>query len=217
MDNLNEERINEETSEVKTDEVVTDEIKNDEVQTEEVVTEPLYDDEEDSFFGGGDNTYVKKADRYTDVRSSAFTMLIVGTLGIIFVVLSLTRVINLPFNFSTAWLFYIIMSLVFVAFVIGGLFSYVKANRIKEEAEIEDKKIEEIDAWAEEYLSKESIDIGLDLNESVEILYFSRAERIKSKMMHQFEDVDEGLVDLLTESYYTKIYESDSTDENDNN
>ena len=25
--------------------------------------------------------------------------------------------------------------------------------------------------------------------------------------MHQFEDVDEGLIDLLTESIYTNIYE----------
>lgn len=169
--------------------------------------ENTYDNE--SFFGGGDNTYVKKSDKYDDVRSSAFTMLIVGMLGVIFTILSLTKVINLPFAESTAWLFYTIMSVVFIAFVVAGIVSYIKANKLKDEAEIEDAKIDEINEWAKDNLTQNYIDSGLDLNESVEILYFSRAEKIKSTLMHQFEDVDEGLIDLLTESIYTKVYEDD--------
>ena len=175
---------------------------------EEVLNEKDYD-EEDSFFGGGDNTYVKKSDKYEDVRSSAFTMLIVGMLGIIFVVLTITQVIKIPFNPTTAWLFYGIMGVVFVAFVVGGLVSFSRAKKLQAEAEIEDAKIDEINAWAKENLSQTTVDSGLDLNESVEILYFSRAEKIKNTLMLQFEDVDEGLIDLLTESIYTKLYEDD--------
>lgn len=175
---------------------------------EEVLNEKDYD-EEDSFFGGGDNTYVKKSDKYEDVRSSAFTMLIVGMLGIIFVVLTITQVIKIPFNPTTAWLFYGIMGAVFVAFVVGGLVSFSRAKKLQAEAEIEDAKIDEINAWAKENLTQTSVDSGLDLNESVEILYFSRAEKIKNTLMLQFEDVDEGLIDLLTESIYTKLYEDD--------
>ena len=99
------------------------------------------------------------------------------------------------------------MSIVFVAFAIAGFFSLRRANKLKDEAEIENEKIDEINAWANENVSKTVIDTGLDLNESVEILYFSRAEKIKGLLMHQFEDVDEGLIDLLTENIYTKIYE----------
>lgn len=198
MDNLNDENKNVETI---ASEEVTEELVENEVPTEEMF------DEEGSFFGGGDHTYVKKADKYEDVRSSAFTMLIVGMLGIIFVILALTKVINIPFSEATAWLFYSIMSIVFVAFAIAGFFSLRRANKLKDEAEIENKKIDEINAWANENVSKTVIDTGLDLNESVEILYFSRAEKIKGLLMHQFEDVDEGLIDLLTESIYTNIYE----------
>lgn len=198
MDNLNNENLNEEILEDKTEEL-----------NAENPTEELLDPEEDSFFGGGDNTYVKKEDKYDDVRSSAFTMLIVGMLGIIFVILSLTKVINLPFNETTAWLFYSIMSIVFITFAIGGIYSFVKANRLKAEAEVENEKIAEIDAWAKDNLTQDIIDSGLNTNEKYEILYFSRAEKIKNLLMHQFEDVDEGLIDLLTEGYYTKIYEDD--------
>ena len=193
MDNLYDENINEEV--VDTD-------------SGEEVTEQLFDEEE-SFFGGGDNTYVKKSDKYEDIRSSAFTMLIVGMLGVIFVILSLTKVINIPFSETTAWLFYTIMSAVFLAFVIAGIVSLVKANKLKEEAVVEDAKIDEINAWAKNNLRTDAIDLGLDLNETVEILYFSRAEKIKSILMHQFEDVDEGLIDLLTENTYQRLYEDD--------
>ena len=162
---------------------------------------------EESFFGGGDKTYIKKADKYEDVKSSAWTMMIVGILGIIFDVLAFTEVIKIPFNPTTAWLFYGIMTLVFVSFVVAGIYSYFKAVKINEEAKIENQKIDEINAWANDNISKNVIDAGLDLNESVEILYFSRAEKIKNLLMHEFEDVDEGLIDLLTENIYTNIYE----------
>ena len=193
MDNLYDENINEEAMDT---------------DSGEEVTEQLFDEEE-SFFGGGDNTYVKKSDKYEDIRSSAFTMLIVGMLGVIFVILSLTKVINIPFSETTAWLFYTIMSAVFLAFVIAGIVSLVKANKLKEEAVVEDAKIDEINAWAKNNLRTDAIDLGLDLNETVEILYFSRAEKIKSILMHQFEDVDEGLIDLLTENTYQRLYEDD--------
>ena len=96
-----------------------------------------------------------------------------------------------------------------IAFSIAGVFSYFKANKLRDEAEIENEKIDEIDGWAKENINQDIIDSGLDLNEKYEILYFSRAEKIKNLLMHQFEDVDEGLIDLLTENYYTKLYEDD--------
>ena len=195
MDNLYNENIVDETPTEVLDETPTEVLSNEESNQEE------------SFFGGGDNTYVKKSDKYEDVRSSAFTMMIVGMLGVIFVILSLTKVINIPFTETTAWLFYTIMSAVFIAFVVAGIVSYFKAVQIKAEAEIEDKKIEEINTWAKENLTVSIIDAGLDTNETYEILYFSRADKIKDLLMHQFEDADEGLIDLLTENIYQDLYE----------
>ncbi len=202
MDNQYDENKNIETT---VDEEITEELIENETPNEEMF------DEEGSFFGGGDNTYVKKADKYEDIKSSAFTMLIVGMLGIIFVILALTKVINIPFSEATAWLFYSIMSIVFVSFTIAGLISLVKANKLKEEAAIENKKIDEINNWAKDNISQSIIDTDLDTNETVEILYFFRADKIKNLLMHQFEDTDEGLIDLLTESIYTKIYEDNES------
>ena len=191
MDNLNENR-----------DIFEQDIIEDKPLTDEEILNEKDENKEDSFLGGGDHTYVLKADKYDDVRSSSFIIIIW-----IYIILNLTKVIKIPFNPTTAWMFYGIMGVVFVAFLVGGLISFMRANKLKDEAEIENKKIDEINAWAEENLTQDAIDSGLDTSETVEILYFSRAEKIKSLLMHQFEDVDEGLIDLLTENTYTKIYE----------
>ena len=198
MDNLNENK-----------EIFEEEIMEETPMSDEEVLSEKDEQGEESFFGGGDNTYVIKSEKYDDVRSSSFTMLIVGMLGLIFVVLSATQVIKIPFNPYTAWLFYGIMTIVFLAFTVGGIVSYRRANRLKEEAEVEDNKIDEIKTWAKDNLTQEEIDSDLDLDETVELLYFSRAEKIKGILMHKFEDVDEGLIELLTENIYTRIYEED--------
>ena len=193
-----------------TNENVDTELENKIDSTEDVNMESAeqINSEEESFFGGGDNTYVKKADKYDDIRSSSITMLIVGFLGIIFIALSLSGVIRIPFTQTTYWLFYSIMSGVFIIFVIAGLVSFMHAKEVKNEAEIENKKIDEINAWADKNINVLKIDSGLDMSQPTEVLYFSRAEKIKNLLMHEFEDVDEGLIDLLTESAYQKLYEN---------
>ena len=213
MDNLKEnEKLDLNTSE---EEINTDEVLED-ADEENKTEEPLKKNEdfdEESFFGGGDNTYVKKADKYDDVKSSAFTMLIVGLLGLIFITLTVTKVINLPISETTSWLFYSIMGLVFLAFVVAGFFSFRRSIKLKDEAEIENKKIDEINEWVKENLTVDVVDSDIDTSETVEILYFARAEKIKNLLMHQFEDVDEGLIDLLTENIYQKLYEDDDLED----
>ena len=82
------------------------------------------------------------------------------------------------------------------------------AKQVKTEADKEDALIEELLQWAKDNITKEMLDEGLDLNEPVEILYFSRADKIKDKLMHQFENADEALISEYTEQIYQNIYEN---------
>ena len=92
-------------------------------------------------------------------------------------------------------------------FIIAGIVSFMHAKQVKIDAEAEDKLIEEILAWAKDNISKELLDEGLDLSEPEEILYFSRADKIKDLLMHQFENADEALIYEYTEQIYQNIYE----------
>lgn len=149
--------------------------------------------------------FVRKADKYNDIRSSGITLMFVGILGLIFITLCVTNIIKLPLS----WFFYVILGIVFLGFTIFGIVSFIKSNKVKEEAEKEDALIEQINIWADQNITKDFVDLGLNLNEANELLYFSRAEKIKDKLMHQFEEADESLIDFITEIIYQKLYESD--------
>lgn len=154
-------------------------------------------------------SFTRLSDKYKDITSSASTMLLVGIIGIIFMFLVLIDAIPLPLNSSTAWLFDSVMGGIFIIFIIAGIVSFMHAKQVKIEADKEDKLIDEIMSWAKENFTKEALDIDLDLEQPEEILYFSRADKIKDALMHQFENADEALIYEYTEQIYQTIYESE--------
>ena len=145
------------------------------------------------------NSYVKLSDKYENIKSSAATMLIVGGVGLVLMALIIAKVIVLPISAETSWLFYSVMGGVFIIFVIAGIVSFMHAKQVKIEAAEEDKLIDSINTWANDNLKISDLDQGLDLSQPDEILFFSRAERIKKALMMEFENADEPLIDELTE------------------
>ena len=75
----------------------------------------------------------------------------------------------------------------FIIFVIAGIVSFMHAKQVKIEAAEEDKLIDSINTWANDNLKISDLDQGLDLSQPDEILFFSRAERIKKALMMEFE------------------------------
>lgn len=153
------------------------------------------------------NSYVKLSDKYEDIKSSAATMLIVGGVGLVLMALIIAKVIVLPISTETSWLFYSVMGGVFIIFVIAGIVSFMHAKQVKIEAAEEDKLIDSINTWANDNLKISDLDQGLDLSQPDEILFFSRAERIKKALMMEFENADEPLIDELTEQIFHILYE----------
>ncbi|MCI8956447.1 MAG: hypothetical protein HFG29_05570 [Eubacterium sp.] len=168
-----------------------------------ISTESLYD-----FTDNKVSSFVRLSDKYQDITSSASTMLLVGIIGILFLFLVLADIIPLPLNSSTAWLFDSVMGGIFIIFIISGIISFMHAKQVKIDADEEDKLIQELLDWAEINITKEMLDEGLDLTQPEELLYFNRADKIKDKLMHHFENADEALVYEYTEQIYQNIYES---------
>lgn len=179
-------------------------IDNNPTENSDILTESLYE-----FTDNKVSSFVRLSDKYQDIVSSASTMLLVGIIGILFMFLVLTDTIPLPLNSSTAWLFDSVMGGIFIIFIISGIVSFMHAKQVKIEAEEEDKLIEELLTWANSNITKDMLDKGLDLTQPEELLYFNRADKIKDKLMHQFENADEALICEYTEQIYQNIYETD--------
>lgn len=178
--------------------------KNSEQENIEIPAEGLYE-----FTDNKVSSFVKLSDKYNDIMSSASTMLIVGIIGILFMILVLADIIPLPLNSSTAWLFDSVMGGIFIIFIISGIVSFMHAKQVKIDADEEDKLIEELLDWADANITKDMLDEDLDLTQPEELLYFNRADKIKDKLMHQFENADEALICEYTEQIYQNLYEAD--------
>lgn len=157
-------------------------------------------------------SYVKLSTKYDDIMSSASTMFIVGILGIIFLALVFFKVIPLPISSSTVWLFDSVMGGVFVIFIIAGIVSFMHAKQVKADADVEDRVIKDIQKWSDEIITAELLDKNLDLQQPEELLYFSRADKIKDMIMHEFENTDEALISEMVEEIYQKLYENSEDD-----
>jgi hypothetical protein len=194
-----------------TDNISEKHLENCEIQ-ETNSEENLYD-----FFDNEVPSFVRLTDKYNDIISSAFTMLLVGSVGFIFMVLALTKIIPLPISAETSWLFNSIMGGVFIIFIIAGIVSFMHAKQVKIDAQAEDKLIEEILSWADENITTAMLDKDLDLTQPVELLYFNRSDRIKDSLMHHFENANEALIYEYTEQIYQKLYEPNENNTDNNN
>lgn len=155
-------------------------------------------------------SFVRLSDKYNDIMSSAYTMLLVGSAGLIFMVLVFMNIVPLPISSETSWLFNSVMGGIFIIFIIAGIVSIMHAKQVKIEAEAEDKLIEDILSWADNNITSTLLDKDLDLTQPVELLYFNRADKIKDTLMHEFENADEALICEYTEQIYQKLYETDN-------
>jgi len=156
--------------------------------------------------------FVKASDRAENYKSSAFALLLVGGLGLIFLFLSLLGVINLTVAENIKSIGFIVMLVMFVAFIIIGVKSLVEAKTIDALSDAEDALTDSITDYFKENFDAEKLDIEA-LSESDETLneemkYFKREETIRNLIILRFGDLDESFVDNETERIYTLIYEN---------
>lgn len=164
------------------------------------------------FVGNKGYSYTKLSDKYNDIISSSATMLFVGLVGIILLLLTTNHVIPIPLNPETSWLFLTVLGGIFTIFIIAGIVSFMHAKQVKIDAKEEDQLISSIWEWSNQNLSISVLNKDLDLTQPEEILYFSRADRIKDSLMHQFENADEALIYEMTEQIYQKLFETSLED-----
>lgn len=156
---------------------------------------------------GGSSRFQDSSERASENRSSAWMLLILGTLGLIAVALGATGV--LPLRMGNPYLFYGVMGAIFILFVIAGIVSMKNAKFFDKKAESENSLRSTLIEWCRENLDAGEIDgrVGAQ-GVSEEILYFRRFSYIKEKMNHQFVNLDQGFLDRFIDDYvYEHVFE----------
>lgn len=154
------------------------------------------------------NTYRKSSEQAEENRSSAWILLIVGIVGLTAMILGLVGVI--PFRMGNSYLFYGVMTFMFLLFIVSGFASMKNAKVFDKKAESENTLRDEILKWCKENLSAEAVDAELGEDEQLpeEMLYFKRAQYIKDKLNHQFMNLEPEFLDsFIDEEIYDSIFD----------
>lgn len=155
----------------------------------------------------GKSQYQDSTQRADENRSSAWILLIVGSLGLVMVILGVTEV--LPFHLANSYLFYGVMTSVFVLFIVAGAVSMKNSKIFARKAESENSLRSTLLNWCRENLHAEEIDSKVCTEGAAEeVLYFSRTAYILERLNRQFINLDQDFLEQFVDDHvYELIFE----------
>ena len=149
-----------------------------------------------------DKSADEDSDKYKDNLSSAITFFICGAAGLLIVLLNDLGVIKLVSKGSSSFIFSnIVLILVFVIFILIGVFSLKYSKKIKTSATKEEKDTKEMYEWLEKNVTTDEIEASYDNDIQEEMKYFSRIEYIKNLLAKEFPDAPETTVEAVGDKY----------------
>lgn len=170
---------------------------------------PFFDEEEPT------NTYrpfyVNNEEKAEENRSSAYTLLTVGSLGLLLVILVFMEIIDIGMSVTNRYMVTGVMGVLFILFIVMGIVSMKNSKILRKKASKENNLTREIKKWCVGNLKKSEIDNILNLSGMQEELqYFQRFDYVKTAVRKQFMNLDEGYLDRLVEEVYSEIFEEES-------
>lgn len=151
--------------------------------------------------------YQNKAERAAENKSSAWTLLLVGGVGLVFLILLLAGVLPLQLKGANRYLIGGIMGAMFVLFVVMGFVSLKKSKEYAKDADSENSLKGTMEKWCRENLDGASIDAKLQLSAvTQEEWYFRRTAMLKAILNHQFVNLDQEFLDHFVDDIYDTIF-----------
>lgn len=154
------------------------------------------------------NNYQTSSAKYQDNLSSAITFFVCGVAGLIVILLNVIDVLHF-FSIKTASgiLICVVLSALFIAFLVIGSITYKSASKAKSQIESEQKINDDVSLWLKENLTKEHIDNSFDDNGmSEEMKYFDRNNTIVTAIKKQYPELNEDIVQSIADEYIQLLY-----------
>ena len=148
------------------------------------------------------SVYVKKKDKYADLRFSGFSFIGFGFIGVVILLLNAFQVINLFNTYSL-----IVMAIVFLVFFIIGFSSLHRAKQVKSSVAVEDEFTESLNEWVKDHLGDDVIDEWYDESREDQENYFEIQEKMISMMKGEFPNIHPSYIEEIAEERYNSYLE----------
>jgi len=143
------------------------------------------------------HTYVNAKDKYTEHKSSGQMFLVVGAIGIIFLLLNILGVLHI----LSGWFSLGIAAIMFIAFFFIGISSLRRASELKGEISKESDQIAEINEWMKNHLTEEFLAEACDPEAGEEENDIFRFDYAKKALLEAYPDLDESFADHLVDEF----------------
>ena len=147
----------------------------------------------------------KKAGEF---KSSAYTLLLVGILGLVVLAVLISGVLPVRLNPSTQWMTCLVMGVLFLIFIVMGVLSMQSAKKLAGLADAEKSLTEQMRAFCRENMTDRALDERAQVTETdaEEMRYFKRIEQIKGLLLEAFPAVKSDHLDYFADEIYPEIF-----------
>lgn len=154
--------------------------------------------------------YEDKNNKAEDAKSSAIALILVGGLGLVFIILLMLDYLPIHLFGLGKYLVSAIMAAMFLVFIVMGVSSIKTYKKYLGIAEEEQKNIEQIMELLAEHMSRETID-GKLAGEPEEMpqIYYSRLGLIKEFLEAHYGGLEPALLEKLADDWYEELYSQD--------
>ncbi len=154
--------------------------------------------------------FIDSAERAEENRSSAWTLLLVGGIGLVVIILNLLNVIHLPFTGFSKYMVSGLLGALFIIFVVSGIISIKKTKTYSSAASVEKDNKEKIIAWCKENEIAAKINMAIE-NEFPDLpeeeVYFKRYEGLKFFVVKNFESMSLPFLEFVIDDIYDSLFE----------
>lgn len=152
--------------------------------------------------------YVNNEQKANEFKSSGYTLLVVGIIGLAAEVCVYFNVFSIPIFGKNNYIAYGVLGCMFLLFLILGIRSLssskIYSGKISEENHLKD----EIMQWAKDAFQKDEIDAACSLDDlAEEEKYFKRFELMKKRTSEKFLNLDQAFLESLIDELYPQIFE----------
>ncbi len=167
-------------------------------------------DEEENIPRKSHSVYVNSEERAEENRTSAYTFLAVGGVGLGLIILVFLGVIDLHVSLTNKYMITGVMGVLFILFIVMGIVSMKNSKILKRKASKENNLTLVIRKWCMENIRRNQVDEMLKIEDQPdELKYFARFAHMKKTIQNQFVNLDEGYLERLIEEVYSEIFEED--------
>ncbi|MDE6620704.1 MAG: O-antigen ligase family protein [Lachnospiraceae bacterium] len=153
--------------------------------------------------------YQNKKAKAEDYKSSSYTLILMGVIGIVALILMIAGVLPFQFAGSGKYITYGVMGILFAGFIVTGVSSFKSAKRYTREAADEEDLTAKIKIWAKEHITADTIKqhVWFEDGTPEEMKYFQYFEAIKAAVEREFGSLDVSYLEALCEELYAEIFE----------